>query len=207
MQGTRNTPNPNDYKITCKNTYFAHKCKDMSVTLTLDSLASVCPPHLRLHCGPSASPCLMLFTGEQRIFLRKDQVHSSAVLVEANAASAAALGLPSFRPPASSISQSLWCFTRGQHHQHLKRMFKIQEESPSARWVIVATSCKLFVSYRWNLGRIIAQRNYKDSYNCPCKLIIGFLDWDKFAAEPLEKLKSAMSFKIARTRTANYIWG
>lgn len=56
-----------------------------------------------------------------------------------------------------------------------------------------------------NLWQIIAQRNYKDSYNCPCKLIIGFLDWDKFAAEPLEKLKSAMSFKIARTHRANYI--
>lgn len=56
-----------------------------------------------------------------------------------------------------------------------------------------------------NLWQIIAQGNYKDSYNCPCKLIMGFLDWDKFAAEPLEKLKSAMSFKIARTHTANYI--
>lgn len=87
-------------------------------------------------------------------------------------------------------------------------MFKIQEDGgSSARQVIVATSCKRFVSYHENLRRIIAQRNYKDSYNCPCKLIIGFLDWDKFAAEPLEKLKSAMSFKIARTRTANYIRG
>lgn len=68
MQGARNIPNPNDHKIICKTMNFAHKCKDMSVTLTLYSLASVCPPHLRLHGGPSASPCLMLFTGEQRIF-------------------------------------------------------------------------------------------------------------------------------------------
>lgn len=41
----------------------------LSMTLILCFLASVCPPHVRLHGGPSASPCLMPFSGEQRVFL------------------------------------------------------------------------------------------------------------------------------------------
>lgn len=39
------------------------------MTLILCFLASVFPPHVRLHGGPSASPCLMPFSGEQRVFL------------------------------------------------------------------------------------------------------------------------------------------
>lgn len=43
----------------------------LSMTLILCFLASVCPPHVRLHGGPSASPCLMPFRGEQRVFLQE----------------------------------------------------------------------------------------------------------------------------------------
>lgn len=86
-------------------------------------------------------------------------------------------------------------------------MLKTEEEGSSPRQIIVVFPANSLYFTISNLCQIIAQRNYKDSYNRPCKLIIGFPDWDKFAAEPLEKLKSAMSFKIARTRTANYICG
>lgn len=185
--------------------YFAHKCKDMSVTLTLYSLASVCPPHLRLHGGPSASPCLMLFTGEQRIFLQESPGPQLSCTGGGQCCLCSSSGAALFQTTSIQHLTKPGMLHRSQYHQHLERMLKMQEEGSSTRQVKVATSCKLFVSYHQNLWRIIAQRNYKDSYNCPCKLIIGFLDWDKFAAEPLEKLKSAMSFKIARTRTANYI--
>lgn len=139
---------PNYHQIICKKMHFAHKCKDMPVTFTLYSPASVRPPHLRLHGGPSASPCLMLFSAEQRIFVWKAQVHSSAVLVEAGAAYAAALVLPSLRRPTSTISQRPAGLHKGSASPVLG--VNVQDSSRGCKHKTSNSviSCKLFVFYR-----------------------------------------------------------
>lgn len=90
----------------------------LSTTLILCFLASVCPPHVRLHGGPSASPCLMPFSGEQRVFYMKVQTHSSAVMPSAGSARgqcrlcSSSCAAPFFRTqscayPASAASREL----------------------------------------------------------------------------------------------------
>lgn len=102
----------------------------LSMTLILCFLASVCPPHVRLHGGPSASPCLMPFSGEQRVFLYESPDPQLSCNAECGVCFAAAPVLPPFfrtqscTSPASAALRELTSPTLREGVQDWRRRFK-----------------------------------------------------------------------------------
>lgn len=116
----------------------------LSMTLTLCFLASVCPPHVRLHGGPSASPCLMPFSGEQRVFLYESPDPQLSCNAECGICFAAAPVLPPFSEHSPVLT--LQVLLRGSSPpQHFGKVFKPEEEGSSPRQITVLISYKLLV--------------------------------------------------------------
>lgn len=107
---------------------FLHETAEMCLAMTpvLCFLASVCPPHARLHGGPSASPCLMPFSGEQRVFLYESPGSTAQLYMPPHAGIC--------QRPVSSL-QRLWCCPLFQNTsvQHLAThvMLHMKPRSPT----------------------------------------------------------------------------